>query len=45
MREKPEIAFSPQTVLQSSLLSLDGHIQRGSCDHALAGMPAPSLDR
>ena len=41
MRERPEIAFSLQIMLQNWLLSLSGHIRRGSYDKAWSHLPRP----
>ena len=41
MREKPEIAFALQSMLQTWLMSLNGHVQRGSYDRAWAELSAP----
>lgn len=41
MRERPEIAFSLQIMLQNWLLSLNGHILRGSYDKAWCHLPRP----
>jgi radical SAM superfamily enzyme YgiQ (UPF0313 family) len=41
MRERPDIAFSLQIMLQNWLLALSGHIQRGSYDPAWSRLPKP----
>lgn len=41
MRQRPDIAFSLQIMLQNWLLALNGHIQRGSYDPAWGDMPRP----
>jgi radical SAM superfamily enzyme YgiQ (UPF0313 family) len=43
MRERPDIAFSLQIMLQNWLLSLSGHVQRGSYDPDWSRLPKPPL--